>query len=319
MSVIPSIIGAVGSLLGGGLNAATSLKAAKMQNDANLHLAKYSYQQQQQQIDKQNEYNSPSAQMQRYADAGLNPHLIYGDGNSNSGNQSSIAQYHAPSITAPQLGDFGVAQAGNQLMQGLVTAAEIRKKEAETSLINQNVLNAQEDNKIKQLVGVYQNLRNQLSDKELSVFDERFESLMRQQETQSVLNFANAQRSDSERFLTDINREYASKLNIARIEQLLSSAAYSRSGAQLSQAQIGKVAYEIDNLLKQGANIDSQTERNALDNQIKSILVKQGLNISNDDLDRLVYLYDKNNDTNASAFVKAMQVLAKTIGKALHQ
>ena len=29
-------------------------------------------------IDYQNEYNSPSAQMQRLAEAGLNPHLVYG-------------------------------------------------------------------------------------------------------------------------------------------------------------------------------------------------------------------------------------------------
>lgn len=38
-----------------------------------------------------NEYNSPSAQMQRFKDAGLNPHLIYGSGG-NSGNASGPSQ-----------------------------------------------------------------------------------------------------------------------------------------------------------------------------------------------------------------------------------
>lgn len=36
----------------------------------------------QQQWDKQNKYNSPQAQMARYKEAGLNPHLIYGQGSS---------------------------------------------------------------------------------------------------------------------------------------------------------------------------------------------------------------------------------------------
>lgn len=37
----------------------------------------------------QNEYNSPRAQMQRFQEAGLNPHLIYGQGN--PGNASSLS------------------------------------------------------------------------------------------------------------------------------------------------------------------------------------------------------------------------------------
>lgn len=42
----------------------------------------------------QNAYNSPQAQMQRYKDAGLNPNLIYGQGN--SGNAGSIPTPNTP-------------------------------------------------------------------------------------------------------------------------------------------------------------------------------------------------------------------------------
>lgn len=39
----------------------------------------------------QNKYNSPSEQMKRYQEAGLNPNLIYGSGSASAGNASSIA------------------------------------------------------------------------------------------------------------------------------------------------------------------------------------------------------------------------------------
>lgn len=46
---------------------------------------------------RQNEYNTPTAQMERYASAGLNPALIYGQGN--NGNAGSIPQ---PQVSTPE-------------------------------------------------------------------------------------------------------------------------------------------------------------------------------------------------------------------------
>lgn len=48
----------------------------------------------------QNFYNSPAEQMKRYADAGLNPNLIYGQGT--SGNATSSPSYNPTSATKPQ-------------------------------------------------------------------------------------------------------------------------------------------------------------------------------------------------------------------------
>jgi len=53
-------------------------------------------------FDRESQYNSPAAQMQRYKDAGLNPHLIYGQsGSSSAGNTSASvpsAQHAAPGL-----------------------------------------------------------------------------------------------------------------------------------------------------------------------------------------------------------------------------
>lgn len=90
--IVPVIMGAV-SLISNAIAARSSKKQAERTNAANLELSKYQYAEQEKQIDKQNLYNSPASQMARYTDAGLNPNLIYGQGN--SGNQASIPQFQA--------------------------------------------------------------------------------------------------------------------------------------------------------------------------------------------------------------------------------
>lgn len=90
---VPVIMGAV-AIANAIISAKSSKKQMQRTNAANLELAKYGYDQQQQQIDKQNVYNSPQAQMQRFASAGLNPNLIYSQGS--SGNQASIPEFDAP-------------------------------------------------------------------------------------------------------------------------------------------------------------------------------------------------------------------------------
>lgn len=59
--------------------------------------------------DRNNAYNSPSAQMQRLKDAGLNPNLVYGNGATTTAQpvrSSAPAQWspHAPQVDASQIG-----------------------------------------------------------------------------------------------------------------------------------------------------------------------------------------------------------------------
>lgn len=52
-------------------------------------------------LQMQLDYNRPINQMARYKEAGLNPHLIYGDGSSSAGNQQSPISY--PDIRPPDV------------------------------------------------------------------------------------------------------------------------------------------------------------------------------------------------------------------------
>lgn len=80
LKLLPTILNTVG-------NVATNIAT----NKANKKQAEYQYSTAQEQWNLANQYNNPIAQMQRLAEAGLNPNLVYGS-NSVTGNTTSPAE-----------------------------------------------------------------------------------------------------------------------------------------------------------------------------------------------------------------------------------
>lgn len=99
------IIGAAAGLLGQGINAASQSAANKA--SMKFQIGMYNRQRKDALDDwnRQNEYNSPLAQMTRFKDAGLNPNLIYGQSNQAPAVRSSSGG-DKPNIVAPQF-DLG--------------------------------------------------------------------------------------------------------------------------------------------------------------------------------------------------------------------
>lgn len=58
-------------------------------------MAEYQYSKDLEQWERANQYNAPIMQMQRFKDAGLNPHLIYGQGNPGN-TATTLPKYQAP-------------------------------------------------------------------------------------------------------------------------------------------------------------------------------------------------------------------------------
>ena len=88
-------ISALGSLVGGIFGSSSSKYAAKAQlqavretNKANLDLAKYQNEWNVAQWNRQNAYNTPAMQRQRYEEAGINPYFALG--NIQSGNAEGL-------------------------------------------------------------------------------------------------------------------------------------------------------------------------------------------------------------------------------------
>lgn len=152
MSIIGGIISGVGSLLGGLGSSAMNNKAVQDTNKANMEIAKYQAQWQQQENKKayqrslnmwnlQNEYNSPTQQMARIRAAGLNPNLVYGNGvtgnSSGSTPQYEPAKFNAPTMQAYRGWNLGISDAISQFLAYRTAKAQVDNMEAQNSLIRQ--------------------------------------------------------------------------------------------------------------------------------------------------------------------------------------
>lgn len=166
--------GIVSSLFGFGASKhATdqSVEAVKEQNAGNMRLAEYQYEKNLEQWNRQNEYNSPAAQMERYKAAGLNPNLIYGNGASSAGNAASSPQYQAPHLDAYT--DFSRnAAALSGIMEQALKAAQIYKTEQETDNLKQYQKNMQADEEYRRLQSIGQGYANAKTKEEAAVYKE---------------------------------------------------------------------------------------------------------------------------------------------------
>lgn len=101
--VIQGIAGTTAALIAAGLGLGgqiySGIQSRKNVQDtiqARKKQANLAYEREQEQIKEMKKYNSPSQQMQRFEDAGLNPNLIYSQGT--PGQQQHYAQYQPPTI-----------------------------------------------------------------------------------------------------------------------------------------------------------------------------------------------------------------------------
>lgn len=86
----------VGGIIDTAISTANSRRNTDKTIEAQKREAELAYQRQVAMWHMQNAYNSPSEQMKRFGAAGLNPHLIYGQGS--AGNANSTPQYQAPNL-----------------------------------------------------------------------------------------------------------------------------------------------------------------------------------------------------------------------------
>lgn len=128
-----AIIGAVVALI-------STLVTSNQQETANQHAAQWQYDAQQKLIRDQNAYNTPVEQIKRFQEAGLNPNLIYGQGN--PGNQSTSGT--APSMIPKDFGSINQALQkagglGGDILQNELTRSQINAVNASTRQRNAQV------------------------------------------------------------------------------------------------------------------------------------------------------------------------------------
>lgn len=116
---IKSYVGDVHDRVQGLWDDYTGKTAIDMENQANMELAKY---QNQMQEEMYNKYSSPQALMRQYQEGGLNPNLIYGSASSGQGN---VPSFSLPKVSR-NMSTFEKFQVGMQLVQGLLNIQNLK-------------------------------------------------------------------------------------------------------------------------------------------------------------------------------------------------
>lgn len=148
-------ISVAGSLLGTGLGA---MSTGKM-NKRSENFARWMYARQRQDAladwNMQNQYNSPQAQMQRFKDAGLNPNLIYGQGESGAASMVRSSSNSTPSFRPMDFSGLGEAGTGVMLnaLQAKQMRANIQRTQAETSAVQTNTADKELSLAVREAVG----------------------------------------------------------------------------------------------------------------------------------------------------------------------
>lgn len=118
------------ALIGGAFNAATSLIGTHMRNEAQKRESELAYNRMVAEKQKENAYNSASAQMARLQAAGLNPNLMYDNGQqAAAGMQEGIPEYQPAPIenAAAPLSDVGTST-----INAMIGLKDLKNKTLET-------------------------------------------------------------------------------------------------------------------------------------------------------------------------------------------
>lgn len=156
---LPAAISAAGNVAGSWINAKSQKSVNEAQIAHNMQMYGLSRDDAIAMWHMQNEYNLPSAHMQRLKEAGLNPHLVYGSGAQVTAGSPESHSASPANLGVPQYGDIA-SSLGSYIGQAAITA-QTAKTRAETGLISENTEYKAFDNAVRVAVGEERMARNQ--------------------------------------------------------------------------------------------------------------------------------------------------------------
>lgn len=189
----------------------------------------------------QNEYNSPAAQMQRFKDAGLSPHLIYGQQSEAAPIRSSDAQ--SPTLRSPEYDLRGVGDA-------VMGYADIKLKQAQTdNTIKSNTILDEEKvlKQIAQAIGL-----TELAQKEFNLGvdkETRLETIETRKLAVEQIGASIAKSLAETKSNLDENDRRAA-LQGYTIAEKIEAVLKSRQERAKSRAEINQIQEQIENLKK---------------------------------------------------------------------
>lgn len=313
-------LGPLGSIASGAISGISSLVSGNKQAEAQREANKLNYKMFQEQLgftedmwNKQNAYNTPVAQRQRYEQAGINPYFALG--NISGGNAESVSTPAAQAALPVDAYGKAIGQAGQSIGSAVGSAVGayqsqlmmneqiVGQQEANRSMMIKNRFAvAHENNQIQKEWYELSNLvkSGKLTDEQVSETHQRMRKLERES---SLLDIEQKYYSD---YLSSRNRQMREQANIAynnareaalkaAYQKLVNDAFPKLTDAQLSvfAAQAASAFASADLSKKQSEHEVIKTERekiqkigDILDNGIKSnTYTLQDLDLTKQDIE----------------------------------
>lgn len=275
--MISSLISAASSLLGGLINSnsqssanQTNLRAVRETNKANAELARYNWQQQKEMWDLNNYYNTPLSQMNRLRDAGLNPHLVYGNGS--VGNTSgNVPTPQLPTMQAPRVEPVNYGNAISSAGQSYLTALEYMNRR-ESTLHDNALKDSQAAAKRAELNEVQAKTAQIMMEtasgwQDYNQARQLFKHSLKAAELNNVQLGRKVQLADAELSMYPLKRaDIESQIALRSSNEMLNM-----SNARKISAEIGKISQEIRNLAAQENNLVELGRKLKIDADIASM------------------------------------------------
>jgi len=137
----------IGDQIGTAFDKITGAWQVDKTNQANIELSKYQFEMEKKMIDLQNQYNSALSQMNRYKEAGLNPNLMYSQGD--AGTQQGHASYEKPNIDYSGYKPERILEVLGNFQNMNMRKNQIANVKAQNESIRQDALSKTIDNALK--------------------------------------------------------------------------------------------------------------------------------------------------------------------------
>lgn len=271
-----------------------------------MNIAKYQNQWNLEQWNRENEYNTPSAQLARLKNAGLNPNLIYGNGSavttSASSPRASGAQFQNENTGLSQGVSGALALAMNVLMQqqemNKVSAqSDLLREQKELAILNQNYVSANTLRSGAQTE--YYNTSAGLNKSRTEMLTHQIENI----DANTLLTYAKAHGQGI--YNNNAEQMYAERLRLLRSQGDLNNAQINSLTQKIAQAWLALDIQERDFSRR---NVNTKWQNTLISESINKIAVGTSIDIIKRDI-----LSETSDYRHVNAFFGALDQATKFI------
>lgn len=217
---------------------------------------------------RNNEYNSPAAQMGRFKEAGLNPNLIYGQ-------MTQSPAIKSPDVSSPERRPMHVDNPMSSILQSQQTAANVAQAKANIALTEANTSKANNEAKYAEAMSLatLRNMGATTANTEFNTFQGK--SLLGNQMQYGQLR--NDQMiAETKKTIQDITNS----MNDYELRKIMTSnnTAKTWSDIAMNKAQMSKIPYEKRVLLSQMLQHEASAAETNLSSDEKRYNLKQLVN-----------------------------------------